>query len=95
MAELQLLAHLGGEALDVALLTPEDRRAIRSGLSGALSEYYSSPGRLAVYRRKFESAVKQDEEAPSKFATKLEILAEAERPDPDSARPVRCRTSGL
>ena len=68
MAALQLLAHLDREALDVALLTPEDRRATRSGLSGVLSEYYSSPGRLAVYWRKFECAVQRDEEDPSKFA---------------------------
>ena len=59
----------------MALLTPEDRRATQSGLSGALSEYYSSPGRLAVYRRKFESMVRQDEEDPTKFATELETLA--------------------
>ena len=33
-----------------------------------------SPGRLAVYRRKFESAVRRDEEDPSKFATELDTL---------------------
>ena len=35
-ATLQLLAHLEGDALSVALLVPEKQRATRSGLVGAL-----------------------------------------------------------
>ena len=50
-AALQLFAHLAGEALNVALLMPEEER--ENGLSG----YYNSPGRLAVFRRRFESAI--------------------------------------
>ena len=72
---MQLFTHLEGDALNMALLIPEDQRATRSGLSGALSEYYSSPGRLAIYRRKFEKVVRRDEEDHSVFATELEILA--------------------
>ena len=53
MAALQLFAHLDGEALNVAILMSEGERAIRVGLSQGLSNYYSSPGRLAEFRRKF------------------------------------------
>ena len=51
------------------------KRATWEGLSLGLSEYYNSPGRLAVFRRKFDSVVCQDGEDPAAFATKLEILA--------------------
>ena len=50
-AALQLFAHLGGEALNVALLMPEGERANWECLSQGLSDYYNSPGRLAVFRR--------------------------------------------
>ena len=56
MAALQLFAHLDGEALNVALLMPEEREKWE-GLSHGLSEYYNSPGRLAVFRRRFASAI--------------------------------------
>ena len=52
MAALQLFAHLEGEALSVALLLPEDQRDSPEGFSKALSEYYNSPGILAIFRRK-------------------------------------------
>ena len=74
-ATLQLFAHLEGDALNVALLLPEAQRAIRSGLSGALSDHYTSPGRLVVYQLKFEKAVRRDGEDLSIFATELETLA--------------------
>ena len=45
-AALQLLSHLEGGALNVALLVPEPRRA--------LSAHYGSPGQLADYQRQFE-----------------------------------------
>ena len=51
---LQLLSHLEGDALNVALLVPEVRRAARTGLVGALTEHYGSPGRLADCRRQFD-----------------------------------------
>ena len=53
-AALQLLSHLEGDTLNVALLVPDVRRATRTGLVGALTEHYGSPGRLADYRRQFE-----------------------------------------
>ena len=52
-AALRLLAHLEGDALSVALLVPETKRATQSELVGALDDHYRSPGRLADYRRKF------------------------------------------
>ena len=47
-AVLQLLSHLEGDALNVALLVPAPR------LVDALSAHYGSPGWLADYRRQFE-----------------------------------------
>ena len=49
-AALQLLSHLEGDALNVALLVPTPRRASQVGLVDALTAYYGSPGRLADYR---------------------------------------------
>ena len=72
MAAWQLFAHLEGNALNMLL---EDKRATLTRLSQALSDYYNSPGRLAIYRRKFKDVVQQDREDPSVFATELEILA--------------------
>ena len=43
-------------------------------MSQGLSEYYNSPGRLAVFRRKFDSVVCRDGEDPAAFTTELEIL---------------------
>ena len=47
--------HLEGEAFNVALLMPEGEHATLEGLSQGLSSYYNSPGRLAVFRRRFDS----------------------------------------
>ena len=74
-AALQLFTHLDGEALDVALLMPEEEREQWECLSNGLSEYYNSPGRLAVFRRRFESAIRQPGVDPATFATELGILA--------------------
>ena len=49
-AALQLFSHLEGGALNVALLVSLSRRLSRTGLVGALSAHYGSPGRLADYR---------------------------------------------
>ena len=46
-AALQLLSHLQGDALNVALLIPMSRRTSRKGLADALSAHCGSPGRLA------------------------------------------------
>ena len=47
---LQLLSHLEGDTLNVALLLPEAQRAMRAGLVMALTEHYGSPGQLADYQ---------------------------------------------
>ena len=74
-AALQLFSHLEGDALNVALLVPLSRRLSRTGLVGALSAHYGSPGRLADYRRQFEKTTRTAGEDPSLFATALETLA--------------------
>ena len=71
---LQLLSHLEGDALNVALLVPEETRVTRIGLVGALTDHYGSPGRLADYRRQFERTIRQDDENPSEFTVALETL---------------------
>ena len=48
---LQLLSHLQGDTLNVALLIPIPSQASRRKLTDALSAHYGSPGRLANYRR--------------------------------------------
>ena len=72
---LQLLSHLEGDALNVALLVAEVKRAMQAGLVGALTEHYGSPGRLADCRLQFERTTRQEGEDPSIFAIALEILA--------------------
>ena len=72
---LQLLSHLEGDALNVALLVLAPRRTSRLGLVDELSEHYGSPGRLAYYRRQFEKMTTTAGEDPSIFAVALETLA--------------------
>ena len=74
-AELQLLSHLEGDALNVALLVPMSRRRSRTGLVDALSAHYGSPGILADYRRQFEKMTQSAGVDPSIFAIPLETLA--------------------
>ena len=74
-AALQLFAHLKGEALNVALLLTREKRESWTGLVSGLSVYYQSPGRLAVLRRRFESAFRRPGLDPATFATELGILA--------------------
>ena len=74
-AALQLFAHLKGEALNVALLLPRERKESWTDLVKGLSDYYRSPGRLAVLRRRFESAFRRPGLDPATFATELGILA--------------------
>ena len=59
----------------MALLMSEGERANREGLSQGLSNYYNSPGMLAVLRRKFESVTRRAGSDPATFATELENLA--------------------
>ena len=44
-AALQLLSHLHGDALNVALLVPESQRVLPGLLVKYLLDHYSSPGR--------------------------------------------------
>ena len=73
-AALQLVAHLKGEALNVALLLTKEKRESWTGLVSGLSAYYQSPGRLAGLRRQFERAFRQPGLDPATFATDLGIL---------------------
>ena len=75
IAALQLFAHLKGEALNVALLLTKEKRESWTGLMSGLSAYYQSPGRLAVLRRRFESAFRRPGLDPAAFATELGLLA--------------------
>ena len=74
-AALQLFAHLDGEAINVALLMPVKQRERWKDLADGLSEYYNSPGRLAVVRRRFESARRRSGMDLATFARELGILA--------------------
>ena len=74
-AALQLFAHLKGEALNVALLLTKEKRESWTGLVSGLSACYQSPGRLAVLRRRFESAFRRPGLDLATFATDLGILA--------------------
>ena len=74
-APLHLFAHLKGEALNVALLLTKEKRESWTGLVSGLSAYYQSPGRLAVLRRRFESAFRRQGLDPATFMTELGILA--------------------
>ena len=72
---LQLLCHLEGDALNVALLVPEPTQATWIGLVRAPTNHYGSPGRLVDYRSQFERTVRRDGEDPSDFAVALESIA--------------------
>ena len=75
MAALQLLSHLEGDALNVALLVPMSRRTSITGMVDAMSAHYGSPGRLADYRRQFDKTTRTAGEVPSIFTIALETLA--------------------
>ena len=74
-AALQLLSHLQGDALSVALLMPMPHRASRKELTDALSSHYGSPGRLATYRRQFDKTARKPGEDLANFGITLETLA--------------------
>ena len=67
-AALQLLSHLKGDALNVALLVPAPRRASRVGLVVALTAHYGSPGRLADYQRQSEKTTRKAGEDPCQYS---------------------------
>ena len=74
-ASLQLIAHLVGEALNVALLVPEAQRRRPGVLLKTLSAHYASPGRLAKYKHQFERMTRPPGDDPAAFAIELETLA--------------------
>ena len=74
-AALQLLSHLDGDALNVALLVPESQQAVPEFLINSLSDHYNSPGRRAEYKRQFQRVARQPGDDPSIFAMELETLA--------------------
>ena len=74
-AALQLLSHLDGDTLNIALLIPESQRILPGFLVKSLSDHYSSPGRLAEYKRQFQRAFRRPGDDPSIFAIELETLA--------------------
>ena len=74
-AALQLLSHLDGDALNVALLVPESQRVVPGFLINSLSDHYNSPGRLVEYKRQFQRVTRQPGDDPSIFAIELETLA--------------------
>ena len=70
-AALQLLFHLDGDALNIALLVPESQRVVPGSLISSLSDHYTSPGRLAEYKRQFQRVVRRPDDDPSIFAIEL------------------------
>ena len=74
-AALQLLSHLDGDALNVALLVPESQRAVPGFLINSLSDHYNSPGCLAEYKRQYQRVARQPGDDLSIFAIELETLA--------------------
>ena len=74
-AALQLLSHLDGDALNVALLVPESWRVVPGFLIRSLSDHYNSPGCLAEYKHQFQRVVRHPRDDPSIFAIELETLA--------------------
>ena len=65
MIALQLLSHLEGDALNVALLVPEAQRATWAGLVRALTNHYGLPGRLTDYWCQSEKTARQGGETHS------------------------------
>ena len=64
-AALQLVSHLEGDALNVALLVPASRRVMPGVLLDMLPEHYSSPRRLADYRWRFGRISRRPGDDPS------------------------------
>ena len=74
-AALQLLSHLDGDALNVALLVTESQRAVPEFLINSLLDHYNSLCCRAEYKRQFQRVVPRSEDDPSVFAIELETLA--------------------
>ena len=67
-AALQLVSHLEGDALNVALLVPAPQLVLPGILVRVLSEHYGSPGRLVEDRSQFERVSRSPGDDPSVFA---------------------------
>ena len=74
-AALQLVTHLDGEALQVALLVLSRNKEGWREIADELSAYYNTPGRLAVFRRRFENGHRHPGSDSATFATELGALA--------------------
>ena len=85
MKSLQLVAHLDGEALNVALLVPESQHILPGVLLKTLSAHYASPGRLAKYKRQFERITRPPGDDPAAFAIELETLSRKAFVDVDAS----------
>ena len=83
-AALQLLSHLDGDALNVALLMPESQRVIPGVLMNSLSEHYGSLGQLIQASVQTGAFCRPDDD-PSIFAVELETLARRAFSDIDSS----------
>ena len=79
-AALQLLSHLDGDALNVALLVPESQRVVPGFLINSLSDHYNYN-----YKRQFQRVVRRPGDDPSVFAMELETLARRAFIDIDSS----------
>ena len=84
-ASLQLVAHLDGEALNVALLVPVSQRILPGVLLKTLSAHYASPGRLAKYKHQFERMTRPSGHDLAAFAIELETLARKAFVDVDAS----------
>ena len=73
-ASLQLVAHLDGEALNMALLVPESQRILPGVLLKTLSTHYASPGRFAKYKRQFERITRPPGDDPVAFIEKRSLM---------------------
>ena len=74
-AALQLLSHLDGDALNVALLVPESRQVAPGFLIKSFSDHYNAPGHLAEYKCQFQRAFRRPGDDLSIFAIELEMRA--------------------
>ena len=72
-AALQLLSHLDGDALNVALVVPESQRVV-PGFLMPCQDHYNSPGCLAEYKHQFQWVVRRPCDDPLIFAIELETL---------------------
>ena len=86
-AALQLVAHLDGEALQVALLVLSRNREGWREIADELLAYYNTPGRLAVFHRRFENAHRRPASDPAMFGIGYTGISRIFRHDREGPRP--------